>query len=144
MANYSWNSIFGRDPNLRAADADRETTAERIRRSHSEGRLDTDELQQRLERCYQAKTVGELDELVTDLPPQEQPSPGYSARQFGPWRRRLFPLAPLLFALVVVCVVTGHHALWFLIPLAFLYWKFCWWRWRPWHTTGRGQPDHWV
>ncbi len=144
MANYSWNSIFGRDPHLRAADADREATAERIRQSHSEGRLDTNELQQRLERCYQAKTVGELEELVTDLPPREEPRPGYSARLFRPWRWRLFPFAPLLFALVVVCAIGGHHGLWLFIPLAFLVWRFCWWRWRPWHVSGGGQPDHWV
>ena len=58
------------DPNLRAADADREATSERLRRHHAEGRLDAEEFQERVDRCYQAKTVGELEQLVTDLPPE--------------------------------------------------------------------------
>ena len=49
-----------RDPNLRAADADREATGERLRRHHAEGRLDTEELQERIDRCYQARTIGDL------------------------------------------------------------------------------------
>lgn len=143
MASYSWNSIFGRDPNLRAADADREATAERLRQSHAEGRIDTSELQSRLEHCYSAKTVGELDELVTDLPRPEEGRPRYSAGMLRPWR--LLPFAPLLFALILVCAITGgHHGLWILIPLVFLSWKMCWWRWRPWHRAVRGEPDHWV
>ena len=58
------------DPNQRAADADREKTSERLRRHHAEGRLDAEEFQERVDRCYQAKTLGELDQLVTDLPPE--------------------------------------------------------------------------
>ena len=73
MANqYFLNRIAGPDPNLRAADADRERIAERLRNGHAEGRLDMDEFQQRLERCYEAKTLGELRELVKDLPREDR------------------------------------------------------------------------
>lgn len=53
---------------MRAADADREATAERLRTALAEGRLDLDEYDDRLQRAYGSKTYGELDELLTDLP----------------------------------------------------------------------------
>ena len=145
MTNQSfWDIKFSRDPTLRAADADRERVAERLRKSHAEGRLDTAELQQRLERCYEAKTVGELDELVTDLPRETAPDERHSPRWLGPWRWRLTPLVAILTALIAVCAVTGHHVFWPLILVAFLAFKMSWWRWRPSRTVGgRGSRD-WV
>jgi hypothetical protein len=53
-----WYRISGPDPNLRVGDADREQVAERLRKSHAEGRLDLSEFQQRLEHCYAARTLG--------------------------------------------------------------------------------------
>ena len=55
---YLWDRLAGRDPKLRAADADRERIAERLRKGHAEGRLDMDEFQHRLERCLEARTFG--------------------------------------------------------------------------------------
>ena len=51
---YLLDRITGHDPAIRAGDADRERTAERLRESHAEGRLDLDEFQQRLERLVPA------------------------------------------------------------------------------------------
>ena len=66
------------DRSLRAGDADRESVAEFLREQHLAGRLDTDELQERLDRCFAAKAYAELDALLTDLPvrpsPRELPS----------------------------------------------------------------------
>ena len=143
-SQHPWNQIFGRDPNLRAADADREATAERLRKNHAEGRLDMTEFQQRLERCYEAKTLGELEQLVTDLPREAYPNEQSSLRRFKRWRWRLVPFAPIVIALIAVCAVTGRHAFWLFIPLAFLFWRMCWWRWRPWRMAGRAGPDEWV
>ncbi|MFE9688518.1 DUF1707 domain-containing protein [Micromonospora sp. NPDC005806] len=53
---------------MRAADADREATAERLRVALEEGRLGLHEYDERLVRAYQAKTYDELDEVVADLP----------------------------------------------------------------------------
>ena len=53
---------------LRASDAERSATVDILRRHHAEGRLDTTELEERIERCYAAKTRGELDALTADLP----------------------------------------------------------------------------
>jgi DUF1707 SHOCT-like domain len=53
---------------LRAADADREQVAAVLREAAAEGRLDLSELDERLSRVYAAKTYGELEPLIGDLP----------------------------------------------------------------------------
>ncbi|MFI7428541.1 DUF1707 domain-containing protein [Micromonospora sp. NPDC049836] len=53
---------------MRAADADREATAERLRVALEEGRLSLHEYDERLGRTYGAKTYAELDEVLVDLP----------------------------------------------------------------------------
>ncbi|GGR83920.1 hypothetical protein GCM10010169_30210 [Micromonospora fulviviridis] len=53
---------------MRAADADREVTAERLRVALEEGRLNLHEYDERLARAYGAKTYADLDEVVADLP----------------------------------------------------------------------------
>ncbi len=52
---------------LRASDADRERVADQLRQASGEGRLTVDELDERLDRCYAAKTVAELAELTIDI-----------------------------------------------------------------------------
>ncbi|MEU7999532.1 DUF1707 domain-containing protein [Micromonospora sp. NPDC049060] len=63
----------GRD-GMRAADADRQAVAERLRVAVDEGRLDLHEYDERLQRAYAARTYGELDVLVVDLPAQAAPA----------------------------------------------------------------------
>jgi Domain of unknown function (DUF1707) len=53
---------------LRASDADRESVAQRLRHATAEGRLNTDELEDRLQALFAARTYGELDALLADLP----------------------------------------------------------------------------
>jgi Domain of unknown function (DUF1707) len=53
---------------MRAADADRQAVADRLRAALDEGRLDLHEYDERLQRAYAAKTYGDLDGLLTDLP----------------------------------------------------------------------------
>jgi len=53
---------------LRASDADRERLAEELRAHAVAGRIDTDELEERLQAAYAARTLGELDALRRDLP----------------------------------------------------------------------------
>jgi hypothetical protein len=53
---------------LRASDQDREHTAEILREAAAVGRLDMDELDDRLNAVYTAKTYGELAPIVRDLP----------------------------------------------------------------------------
>jgi uncharacterized protein DUF1707 len=140
---YLWTRIAGPDPNLRAADADRERIAERLRMSHAEGRLDMSEFQERLERCYQAKTLGELRELVGDLPRHVQQLEQRSSGSLRIWARRL-PFAPILIALIVIAAATGHHVVWLLIPLLFVSWRMSWWRRRRSWGAARYRSDDWI
>ena len=57
------------DPSsLRISDADRHEVAEVLRTAAGEGRIDLEELEERLEAAYGAKTYGELVPLTVDLP----------------------------------------------------------------------------
>ncbi len=53
---------------LRCSDRDRESVAERLREAAGDGRLTLGELEQRLESAFAARTYGDLDPLVADLP----------------------------------------------------------------------------
>lgn len=53
---------------LRVADADREQVVEELREHAGAGRLTSDELEERIERAYLARTRADLDELRADLP----------------------------------------------------------------------------
>jgi hypothetical protein len=119
-----------RDRRLRVGDDEREAVAEILRREHVNGRLDTEEFQQRLERCLAAKTYAELDELVADFPGQE-PEPRRVARPWG-WRPWPFALVPL--ALIAAIVLSHGHVLWLVFPLFFFFVV------RPlvWRSWGRG------
>ncbi len=58
-----------RDPKqLRASDADRERVAQVLHKAMGEGRITLDELSERLDQVYAAKTLGELEPIVADLP----------------------------------------------------------------------------
>jgi hypothetical protein len=67
------------DPSrLRVSDEDRHTVAEVLRHAAGEGRIDLEELDERLEATYRAKTYGELVPITADLPlagPTPRPVP---------------------------------------------------------------------
>lgn len=56
------------DPRMRASDADRERTAALLREHHAVGRLTPEEFDDRLNRVFTARTHGDLDALLADLP----------------------------------------------------------------------------
>jgi hypothetical protein len=56
------------DPRIRASDADRDRTAALLREHHAAGRLTAEEFHERLDKALNAKTLGEIDELLADLP----------------------------------------------------------------------------
>jgi len=100
------------DPNIRASDDDRDRTAALLREHHAVGRLDPEEFSERLDKTFAAKTVGELDELLADLPAidlyrlpdaalkRHRPTPGHSsalaaaAAAGGPAMRQSGRLSP--------------------------------------------------
>jgi len=121
---------------LRAADTDREATATQLRRSYSEGRLDQHEYEERINRCYAARHIGELAELTLDLPqegPRERepgrqwPDASYRAWRFVP----IVPVVVMVLVLVLVSALTHRHLFWFPWPLLlFLIWGPFGRRWR--------------
>lgn len=56
------------EPGLLASDAERDAAVERLRQGAAEGRLSADELEERVERAFRARTHGELDAILADLP----------------------------------------------------------------------------
>jgi hypothetical protein len=68
---------------MRASDADRERSVAALRHHATAGRLTLEELDERSERAYAAKTLRELAELQADLPAvaTPRPVPGTSHRR---------------------------------------------------------------
>jgi Domain of unknown function (DUF1707)/2TM domain len=118
-----------RRASLRAADADRERFVEALRQHHVDGRLTAEELAERTERAYAARTFGDLDALATDLPPLHPPAPaaGPPAGARPPAARRAAAKAALLrtalwfglisLVLLVIWGMTGADYFWPIWPI---------------------------
>ena len=87
------------DPRIRASDADRDRAAALLREHHAAGRLTAEEFQDRMDKALEAKTLGELDELLADLPAIElYRLPHESMRRMPPGARHsLMPNDPTRF-----------------------------------------------
>ncbi len=119
---------------LRASDADRERIAERLRHATADGRLHAHELEERLARALRARTYGELDAVVSDLP-RDQVADGRRAGAgtgAAQWIRPTvalavaIPVALLLVALVIAAVafvLSGMFAIW-MMWMALGWWFF--------------------
>jgi Domain of unknown function (DUF1707) len=75
---------------MRASDADRERVANVLREAAGDGRLTMDELDERLDAVYAAKTYAELEPITHDLPdsaapytPATAPAATYDPARFG-------------------------------------------------------------
>src|SRR6187402_1119782 len=78
MAGELQQPSGGADPaQLRISDSERHQVAEILREAAGEGRLDMDELDQRLEATYAARTYADLVPITLDLPahPHQRPAP---------------------------------------------------------------------
>jgi hypothetical protein len=69
---------------LRAADADRDRTADVLRRAAAEGRISFDELDERISRAYAAKTFADLEALTSDLPGSGVRAPAPATPRYQP------------------------------------------------------------
>jgi DUF1707 SHOCT-like domain len=98
---------------IRISDADRERATGRLREHFAEGRLTSDELDERISAALSAKNFGDLRRTMADLPdpapvpPQTWQSPPWAARHGAVFRRgpRILPLA--VFALIAALVIPG-------------------------------------
>ena len=67
---------------IRASDREREATTLRLRAAHVEGRLETDELEERVAAAQRAVTRADLDALEADLPGR---APHLDTTEGVPW-----------------------------------------------------------
>jgi hypothetical protein len=101
-------------PDTRVSDAEREKLAQTLREHASQGRLSVDELSERLDRAYAARTQGELSALIADLP-SAPPPPG---RVGGPaLQGELAAYVAVNLMLIVIWAVTGAGYFWPIWPL---------------------------
>ena len=102
-------------PVTRASDQDRERTAAALG-EHYAARLTLEEFQERLDKAYAAKTLGDLDDLMTDLP-------GTDLSQLpDAWRRQPGGRPPLPERRVsgIVQAPGSHSAVWLTVALGIL------------------------
>jgi hypothetical protein len=121
------------DPSLRASDADRETVASQLRAAREDGRLDTEELEERLGQAYAAKTFGDLAPLTADLapapsaapaPPPAAPAAVVEPEENANWRLRWGSWAGTSVLLVgiwaITCIASGELLFfWPIFPIGF-------------------------
>src|SRR5262249_10209717 len=77
---------------LRASNDDRTRVTDWLQAQYVAGRLSSSELEERIERALAARTIGDLDALLADLPPVETsagpPASEHSRRERRRGRRR--------------------------------------------------------
>ncbi len=107
----------GPAPRMRASDADRDRVLAELSEHFQAGRLTTDEMQERTGQALAAKTVGELSDLMHDLPAVHPAAPPVPAAQPPSPARHVPVAAGVIAALALVAVVllasgfdhAGHH-----------------------------------
>jgi hypothetical protein len=108
------------DPRMRISHAERQDIADTLSKHFAEGRLDSDEFDERVGRVMNAKTRGDLAGVLDDLPRLGPPPPEPRRRRpLGQW-----VLALLLLLFVASFLAPPHvHVPWLLIGIvAFLVW----------------------
>ena len=114
------------DQRRRLLGRERNRVAERLRQAAAEGRLLTEELEHRLEASFSARTYGQLNAIVADLPGRHLTAPAEAGKRT--WARpalaAVIAVAATLAVIVAVLAVTGVLAMWML-------WLFVGW----WLTT---------
>lgn len=97
---------------VRASDTERERVVEALRAHAAAGRIDADELEERLERAYTAVVRADLVPLVADLPATE--------RAQAPRRPRVPTYAPLIaisVLMIAIWALTGAGYFWPVWPI---------------------------
>ena len=103
---------------LRAADSDRDAVTERLRKAAAEGRLEPDELEDRVHTALRARTYGELERVTADLPARRVAWDRPRAAVMPAARTTLAVATQVAVALVVITLVLVNAALtvaWWLV-----------------------------
>jgi len=114
---------------MRTSQAERESVVERLRAHAAEGRLEVEELEQRLEAALSARTHGDLDAVEADLPRPDSPR---RRRRRHPLRHHFVAVSLLL---VVIWAATGMGYFWPMWAIGGL----AWWAFSPGCGSKRAQ-----
>ena len=98
---------------LRASTEERDRAVDRLRRHAGEGRLDVDELEERLDAALGAQTRGELEALFSDLPRRPSASP----RPRPSRSAAVVSYLPIMALMVVIWAATGMGYFWPVWPI---------------------------
>ena len=92
--------------NLRASDADRDHTVSLLHKAATEGRIAAEELEQRVSTALKARTYGELEATVADLPGgrTRRPTRMPARRSAGGWAVGMVRANPILILFIVPAV----------------------------------------
>jgi Flp pilus assembly protein TadB len=97
-----------RNGSVRASDADRESVAGRLRDHAVAGRLTPEELDERSGEAFAARTLGELDTLLADLPRDGRRGP-------APAKAAMLLLAEGVLCVLVGVIIVTIAILWVLV-----------------------------
>jgi uncharacterized protein DUF1707 len=108
----SW--VVERQPRAdeRVSDADRQATIDQLSRHTGDGRLTLEDFEARVDEAWQAKTHGDLQHVLRELPVERVP---LHRRHPDAQLRRA---AALVLIIVGAAFLMGPWSLWWLIPLA--------------------------
>ena len=111
-------------PSVRIGTAEREAAASALSEHFAAGRLDQDELEERLDRAYAAKTAADLEPLFQDLPRPASPVRATEPDRAAAASRRSAGRSALLFAVLAFAVLwfaLVRFPPFFLIPLVWIF-----------------------
>jgi hypothetical protein len=97
---------------MRTSQADRDRVVDRLRTHAAEGRLEVEELEQRIEAALSARTHGDLAEVESDLPRLHSPR---ARRRRNPFRHEFVAISVLL---LFIWAATGMGYFWPMWPIA--------------------------
>ena len=105
------------DRHIRASDAERDRVVEALRTHAEAGRLNADELEERVDLALHATTRADLDALQEDLPGPRPRAPQVRMRPSGPP-----PFFAIALLLVAIWALTGGYfwPIWPLLWFAFI------------------------
>ena len=102
---------------VRASDAERERVVETLRTHAAAGRLDAEELEQRLGLAFAARMRSELEPLTADLPATTAAPRPRPQRELP----RIAPVIALAILLVAIWALTGAGYFWPVWPIGAMF-----------------------
>lgn len=113
--------MAGPGDNIRASDAERDAVIEMLRRHTADGRLTMTEFEERVAEAFAARTRGDLDPVLRELPPLQTPAaPGERERRRGSVVA-LLPRVALIAAVIAFgTLMVTQGAWWIVFPLLWI------------------------